>query len=208
MPVAFTVREAGQKSGAKSIANPTRASISILNMRSSSRPNYITLEQQVFASFTACADFMPTTLTYWYFSRGDVLIRTTVKPSRFAAHPDVKLAHAAEKGEDLPLLLPYTQKGAPGISIRREEWDTAGVFEVDYYQADSHQEEPCFKTSAFLKCQVMWGSQITFGVSDFHQNGTNISKKDCITAADVFTDFLNTEFRLRSSPRPSTSTYE
>ena len=178
-------------------------------MTSSSRPNYATLEQQVLVSFTACADFMPTTLTYWHFSSDDVLIRTKTKPARFAAHPDIKFDHAAEKGEDLPLLLPYTQKGAPGISVCREEWDTAGIFEVHYYQADSHKQELRFTTCAFLKCQLVWGSRITSRVfGDFHQNNTNINRSDCVQAAAVFLEFLNSEFSLRSSPRSSPSTYD
>ena len=138
---------------------------------------------------------MPTSLTYWYFSSDDVLIRTTIKPARFPAHPNVKLAHAAEKGEDLPLLLPYTQKGAPGISVCREEWNTAGIFEVDYYQADSYKQELRFTTCAFLKCQVVWGSRISFRViSDFHHNDTKITRSECVQAADVFLEFLNSEF--------------
>lgn len=100
------------------------------NITSSSRPNYATLQEQVFASFTARADFMPATLTYWYFSTDDALTRTTIKPARFAAHPVTKLAHTAERCEDLPLMLPYTQKGAPGISVCRAEWDAAGVLRL------------------------------------------------------------------------------
>ena len=119
-----------------------------------SRPSYATLQQQVIASFTARADFMPVTITYWYMSADDAPIRTTVKPAGFAAHPVAKLAHAAERGEDLPLMLPYTQKGAPGISVCREDWDAAGLFEVDYYQADLRKEELCFLRCAHLKLQV------------------------------------------------------
>lgn len=121
-----------------------------LNTTDSTRPSYATLQEQVFASFTAPADFMPATLTYWYISADDTLTRTTVEPARLAcAHPVTKLAHVAERGEDLPLVLPYTQKGAPGISVCCAEWDAAGVFEVDYYQAESYKEELCFRASAF-----------------------------------------------------------
>ena len=169
-------------------------------MTSSSRPSYETLQKQVSASFTACANFLPTTLTYWHKSNDDVLTRTTAKSAALAAHPDINLAHAAKTGDDLALALAHTQKGAPGISVSREEWDSAGVFEVDYYQADSHKQEPCFTTCAFLKCQVVWGSQITFRVaSDFQQKGTNIGQSDCVHAADVFLEFLNSEFGLRYS---------
>ena len=172
------------------------------DITSSSRPNYITLQQQVVASFTACADFMPTTLSYWYLSSDDVLIRTTIMLARFAAPPDINLAHASEKGKDLPLLLPYTQKGAPGVNICQEEWDTAGIFEVDYNQADSHQQELCFKAScAFLKCQPVPGCETTFKVlHGFHQNDTNISRTDCVQAADTFLEFLNSEFGPWTSP--------
>lgn len=152
---------------------------------------------------------MPTTLTYWHFSSDDALTRTTVKSVCLAAHPEMKLAHTAEEGEDLPLLLPFTQKGAPGINVCREEWDTAGIFEVDYYQADSHKQELCFTTCAVLKCQIVWGGQITFRViRDFQGNDTKITRSDCVQAAEVFLQFLNTEFNLRSSPRSSTSTYD
>ena len=177
-----------------------RVPLSRSNMTNSSRPSYTMLQQQVVSSFTACADFMPTTLTYWHFSSDDALSRTTVKSVRLAAHPEMKLAHTAEEGEHLPLLLPFTQKGAPGISVCREEWDTAGIFEVHYYQADSHKQELCFITCAVLKCQVVWGGQITFRVTcDFHGNDTKITRSDCVQAADVFLQFLNTEFSLQSS---------
>ncbi|KAL3156653.1 hypothetical protein ABBQ38_000936 [Trebouxia sp. C0009 RCD-2024] len=73
---------------------------------------------------------MPTTLTYWHISHDDVLTRTTAKSAFLAAHPDINLAHAAETGDDLALALAHTQKGAPGISVSREEWDSAGVFEI------------------------------------------------------------------------------
>lgn len=173
-----------------------------LNMANSTRPSYATLQEQVFASFTAPADFMPATLTYWYFSADDALTRTTVEPARFAAHPVTKLAHTAERGEDLPLVLPYTPKGAPGISVCRAEWDAAGIFEVDYCQAESYKEELCFTTSAFLKFQVKWGDQICYNiVSDFHQNGTSVNQSDCVQAADVFLEFLNFEFGVPCSPR-------
>lgn len=175
-----------------------------LTMTSSTRPTYATLQQQVFSSFTARADFMPATLTYWYVSADDAPTRTTVKPARLAAHSVTKLAHAAERGEDHPLMLPYTQKGAPGVSVCREEWDAAGIFEVDYYQAESHKEELYFARCAFLKCQVKWGGQISFKLfGEFHQNDTNITQGDCMQAAHVFVEFLNLEFSSLSSPRHS-----
>ena len=140
-------------------------------------------------------------------SADDAPTRTTTEPAGFAAHPVAKLAHAAERGEDLPLMLPYTQKGAPGISVCREEWDAAGLFEVDYYQADLRKEELCFSRCAWLKFQVKWGEQIHFKIfSDFRQNNTNISLTDCVQAAKVFLEFLNLEFSHVSLPRSSTST--
>ena len=199
--------EARQVSGAKSIATLLPATITTLYMTKSVRPNYATLQQQVLTSFTARADFMPATLTYWYYSADDEPTRTTVKPSRLAAHPVMKLAHTAQRGEDLPLLLPYTQKGAPGISVCQREWDTAGIFEVDYYQADSYKEELCFTRCAFLKCQVQWGAAPKI-CSDFYQNDTTISQNDCLQVANVFVDFLHSEFCQLSSPRSSTSTYD
>jgi len=106
-------------------------------------------------------------------------------------------------------MLPYTQKGAPGISICRNQWDTAGIFEVDYYQADLYQGELCYTRCAFLKCQVKWGRQVNFKICcDFHQNDTKINQSDCVQVANVFLDFLNTEFSVLSSPRSSASTYD
>lgn len=167
------------------------------------------LQQRILASFTARADFMPATLTYWYLSADEEPTRTTVKPSGFAAHPVIHLAHTAERGEDLPLMLPYTQKGAPGISICRNEWDTAGIFEVDYYQADLYQGELCYTRCAFLKCQVKRGGQVSFTIcSDYHQKDTKINQSDCVQVANLFLDFLNTEFSVLSYPRSSASTYD
>lgn len=146
---------------------------------------------------------MPATLTYWYFSADDALTRTTVEPARFAAHPVTKMAHAAEDGEDLPLMLPYTQKGALGISVCREEWDAAGIFEVDYYQAQLHQDELCFTRCAFLKFQVVWGAPILLKIfGEFYQNDTNITRSECMHAANVFLEFLSLEFSVPISPRP------
>ena len=142
-------------------------------------------------------------------SDDDAPTRITVKPSRFAAHPVLHLAHAAEGCEDMPLMLPYTQKGAPGISICQNEWDTAGKFEVNYYQGDSYKGELCYRTCAFLKFQVKWGDQVDCKIcSDFHQNDTKINKRDCVQVANVFLDFLNTEFGVLFSPRSSASTYD
>lgn len=142
-------------------------------------------------------------------SDDDTPTRITVNPSRLAAHPFLHLAHAAEGCEDLPLMLPYTQKGAPGISICRNEWDTAGIFEVDYYQADLYKGELCYRTCAFLKCQVIWKGRVDCKIcSDFYQNDTRINKSDCVQAANVFLDFLNTAFGVLYSPRSSASTYD
>lgn len=163
-------------------------------------PKYMDLQTQLRKSFTASADFLPLKLTYWCCPTN--LTRVTIAPSKFAAHPAVTLAVAdkAVKGEDLPLVLPYTRKGAPGISVCREEWDAEGIFEVDYYQGDSYNQELCFTKCAVLKCQVVWDSLITFrSFGNFQQNSTRIGKSDCLRAAETFVQLLNIEFNTARS---------
>ena len=149
-------------------------------------------------SFTASAEFLPATLTFWCRPTED-FERVTAARSQFAAHSQVALAVADVEAEDLPLLLPYTRKGTPGISVCREEWDAESIFEVGYFQADTYEKDLCFTRCANLRCRVVWGNSIIFRlVGEFQPNGTDINKSDCVRAAQEFVRFLNLEVNTRT----------